>query len=221
MPKCLEEKYGTHRKIENVSFPYGQDLLEDAILNPLEMRDKKEIYRPVSFRLIERKQTKGETGLYCQAIFQQKNPEVQSDRSLGAIGVDLNADHIAMMETDRFGNPIFAQSYPFSMEAKSSDQIEAVFADHIATIVERAKNSGKILVCEKLDFAKKKRALRESAPKGLRVILSSFAYKKFFTLLQSRCGREADGDSDGSRTQPVSNIMSRFSDVCLSGCQRM
>jgi hypothetical protein len=165
MPKCLEEKYGTHRKIENVSFPYGQELLEDAILNPIGVEDGKEIYRPVSFRLLERKQTEGDSGLYCQAIFQQKNPEIQSDARLGAIGIDLNADHIAMMETDRFGNPIFAQSYPFSMEDKSSDQIEAVFADHIATIVERAKVTGKILVCEKLDFSKKKNALRESAPK--------------------------------------------------------
>ena len=63
--------------------------------------------------------------------------------------------------------------------------------DHIATVVARAKSSGEIIVCEKLDFAKKKSALRESAPKGLRVILSSFAYKKFFTLLQSRCSRES------------------------------
>ena len=33
IPKCLETKYGTHCKIENVKFPYGQELLEDAILS--------------------------------------------------------------------------------------------------------------------------------------------------------------------------------------------
>ena len=56
--------------------------------------------------------------------------------------------------------------------------------------MERAKASGKIIVCENLDFEKKKRALRETASKGQRSILSSFAYEKFQTLLQSRCARE-------------------------------
>lgn len=190
LPECLEQKYkSTHCLIENLEFSYGQEWLNDAILNPISEKNGKKQYSPVSYRFIERK-SKEESAFYCQAIFEPKSPEKKSDARLGAIGLDLNADHIAMMETDRFGNPIFAQSYPFSMEA-SSDQIEAVFGDHIATIVEHAEKTGKIIVCEDLDFKKKKQALRETvSSKRLRKILSSFAYQKFFSILNSRCDKK-------------------------------
>ena len=190
LPACLEQKYGsTHITIENLEFHYGQEWLKDAILNPISEENGKKRYTPVSYRFIERRMGDSESEFFCQALFEQRIPEKTTDPRIGAIGLDLNADHIAMMETDRFGNPIFAQSYPFSMK-ESSDQIEAVFGDHIAIIVERAKQTGKIIVCEKLDFKRKKQALRESSPKSLREVLSSFAYKKFFDLLNARCDRE-------------------------------
>ena len=190
MPKCLEHKYGTHYVIENLEFPHGQNLLEEAILKPISTEHGKDKFRPVSYRFVERFDKKKESSFYCQAMFETKSKDILSDKRLGAIGLDLNKDHIALCETDRFGNPIFAQSYAFDFENKSSEQIKAILADHIAVIVDRAVKSGKIIACEKLDFEKKKEALRETTPKGLRTVISYFAYKKFYELLKSRCKRE-------------------------------
>ena len=44
---------------------------------------------------------------------------VLTDRSLGAIGVDLNADHLAVTETDRSGNFVNTFSVPLVTYGKS------------------------------------------------------------------------------------------------------
>lgn len=198
MPYCLEETYGSRVVIENVTFRYGQEQLEDAILNPIEIWNEKtqsfqSIFRPVSYRILARKKKKADKEVieyFCQAMFEERPVQVDSDKRLGAIGIDLNADHIAVCETDRFGNPVGGTSYAFTMPTRSSNQISAVFGDHIAMIVQRAKVTGKIIVCEQLDFTKKKQALRETTNKKQRAMLSSFAYKKFFTLLAGRAKKE-------------------------------
>ena len=191
VPNCLEKEFGPRVVLENIEFPYRQAELENALLLPQgeKLNKKRELvpnYIPVSYRAI--KKESGES--YLQAIFDPKAQEVSSSKSLGAVGIDLNADHIAFTETDRFGNPIHKGSYFFELKDKSSGQITAQLADHIAEIVDRAKRSGKILVCEDLDFSKKKEALRETATSYQRSMLSSFAYKKFFALLSGRARKE-------------------------------
>ena len=84
---------------------------------------------------------------------------VVTDRSQGAVGVDLNADHLAVAETDSSGNCIHAFSVPLVTCGKSAHQAEALIGDAVAGVVERARQVGKPIVIEKLDFRQKKAVL--------------------------------------------------------------
>ena len=62
---------------------------------------------------------------------------------MGVIGIDLNADHIACVETDRFGNPIEKKIFPgFRME-KRKDSLKAISGDLCKEIINWAKETKK------------------------------------------------------------------------------
>ena len=85
---------------------------------------------------------------------------VLTDRSLGAIGVDLNADHLAVTETDRSGNFFNTFSVPLVTYGKSAHQAEALIGDAVARVVEYARQARKPIVMERLDFQRKKACAR-------------------------------------------------------------
>ena len=105
------------------------------------------------------------------------NAPVVTDRSLGAIGVDLNTDHLAVCETDASGNPVNSFSVPLVTYGKSRRQAEAVIGDAVASVVAFAREAGKPIVLEKLDFRQKKAVLEGESPRYSRM-LSSFSYGK-------------------------------------------
>ena len=55
--------------------------------------------------------------------------EVNTRASMGAIGMDINADHLAISETDRFGNLVEARRIDLHTYGKSSDQTKALIGD--------------------------------------------------------------------------------------------
>ena len=114
---------------------------------------------------------------------------VVTERRLGAIGVDVNADHLAVSETDFSGNWLRSWSVPLVTYGKSKHQVEALVGDAVAEIVARAREAGKPLVIEDLDFSKKKDLLEGESPRLSRM-LSSFAYGRIRTCFLSRGYRE-------------------------------
>ncbi|MGC5340850.1 hypothetical protein ACPXBC_30235, partial [Escherichia coli] len=74
----------------------------------------------------------------------------------GAIGIDLNADHLAVCETDRFGNFQRVESLGFDLRGLSSERSAAVLGDYVAAVVALAKTAGKPIAIERLDFTAKK-----------------------------------------------------------------
>jgi IS605 OrfB family transposase len=109
----------------------------------------------------------------------------------GAIGVDLNADHVATAELDRFGNPISVKRIPVMIYKRSHAQIEACLGDVVKEVVEAAKKARKPLVAERLELSSKRSRLREAGGSRYARMLSGFAYATFSSLLRARC------DSDG------------------------
>jgi IS605 OrfB family transposase len=109
--------------------------------------------------------------------------------NIGVIGVDMNADHIAAVETDRFGNPIRKKILPLNCYGKSSAQTKALIGDALAELVQWSATSHKHLVIEKLDFRNKKAELKESKNPKYARMLSSFAYTSFMTSVKSRAWR--------------------------------
>ena len=115
--------------------------------------------------------------------------EITTDRRRGAIGVDLNADHLAVAETDASGNYVNAWRVPLVTYGKNTHQAEAVIGDAVASVVQYAKEVGKPIVIEKLDFRQKKAAQEDESRRYSRM-LSSFSYGKIKAYFISRGYRQ-------------------------------
>ena len=111
------------------------------------------------------------------------------DRRLGAVGEDLNADHLAVTETDRSGNFVNAFSVPLVTYGKTAHQAEALIGDTVAQVVEYARQVSKPVVIERLDFRQNRAALEGEFPRRSRMP-SSFSYGKVKAYLLSRGYRE-------------------------------
>ena len=112
-----------------------------------------------------------------------------TDSRRGAVGVDLNEDHLAVSETDGSGNWVHSFSVPLVTHGKTSRQAEALTGDAVARVVEYARSVGKPIAWERLDFRGKKASLEGESPRRSRM-LSSFAYGRFREYLVSRGHRE-------------------------------
>ena len=120
---------------------------------------------------------------------QMMDVPVVTDRRRGAIGVDLNADHLAVSETDASGNCINAWRVPLVTYGKNTNLAEALIGDAVASVVQYAREVGKPIVIEKLDFRQKKAALEGESRRYSRM-LSSFSYGKVKAYFISRGYRE-------------------------------
>ena len=112
-----------------------------------------------------------------------------TDRGRGVIGVDLNADHLAVAETNSSGNYLNAWRVPLVTYGRSRRQAEAIIGDAVAGVVEYARAAGKPIVIERLDFRQKKAALEGESRRYSRM-LSSFSYGKVKAYFLSRGYRQ-------------------------------
>ena len=95
----------------------------------------------------------------------------------------------AVAETDASGNCINAWRVPLVTYGKNTGQAEAIIGDAVASVVEYAREVGKPVVIEKLDFRQKKAALEGESRRYSRM-LSSFSYGKVKAYFLSRGYRE-------------------------------
>ena len=197
VPACWENKYGKRISI-GLEF-HSED--QEKLLACLDAGGA------IGFRFVEKIDTsrKGQkkivydangqfvsyqTSLYCYASFEETSvtPPITTSFDGGAIGIDYNADHLAVVETDKSGNAVNNFSLPFNFKGKTRHQREAILRDYIADIVDYAKNKGKSISYEGLDFSDCKKALREKGRSPVyNQMISEFAYKKFTDFLRSRC----------------------------------
>ncbi|KKM20299.1 hypothetical protein LCGC14_1646880 [marine sediment metagenome] len=190
IPLALVKEYGKKLYFKNVSFGYGCEALSAAVTANEERKaipvknkeERKEKGHSITYRF--RKDDKGRWMLY--AMLDIPNPDIVSRHyKYGVIGVDINQDHWAIVETDRFGNPIKFGSIPCVTYGKSSDQSIAIIGEASKELNEWAIATKKPIVLENLDFKKKKRQLAEYSPEKARQ-LSSFAYSAILRIIQSR-----------------------------------
>ena len=195
MPDCLAGQYGKYLKIGNVYFAHGHEQLLAALESNAEYARHRGEHGEKAARATELGQAisyrfkRDAKGWRVFATTGMMDVPVTTDRSLGAIGVDLNADHLAVAETDSSGNYIRAFSVPLVTYGKSTHQADAVIGDAVAIVVEYARKAGKPIVIEKLDFRQKKAVLEGESRKYSRM-LSSFSYGKIKAYLLSRGYRQ-------------------------------
>jgi IS605 OrfB family transposase len=177
LPPAFEQKYGKHLNIDNVSFAYGQAAILASLNDPEG--------RAVSYRF--KKDAKG-WRVFASTSLEKAAPI--SHEGIGVIGVDLNADHIACIETDRFGNPIKRKVFPWVSYGKTREQLKAATGELAKQLIEWAIQTKKPVILEKLEFQQKKLSLRDQSGSKLSRLLSSFAYGLFFQLITARGYRQ-------------------------------
>ncbi len=104
----------------------------------------------------------------------------------GVVGIDLNADHVAVTDLDRFGNVVATFRVPCVTRGKTHPQILAVLGDATSQVVTYACRRQKPIVAEQLDFEEKKAELEQRGVRYAR-LLSTFAYAAFHAILHARC----------------------------------
>jgi IS605 OrfB family transposase len=174
LPTALEPKYGKYLNIDNVTFAYGQEAIIASLNDPEG--------QAISYRF--KKDTIG-WRVFASTSLEKATPI--SREGIGAIGIDLNADHIACVETDRFGNPIKTKTFSWVSYGKTREQLKAATGELSKQIIEWAQQVKKPVILEKLEFQEKKLSQNES--KFSRQ-LSSFAYGLFFQFITARAFRQ-------------------------------
>ncbi len=195
MPDCLGEQHGKYVVIEGIKFAYGHE----QVLAALQSNAEYAVYRREHGEKAARRTELGQAisyrfkrdgkGWRVFATTQLMDVPVVTDRRHGTIGVDLNADHLAVCETDGSGNCINSFSVPLVTYGKSQRQAEAVIGDAVAGVVEYAKEVRKPVVIERLDFRQKKAVLEGESRRRSRM-LSSFSYGKVKAYFLSRGYRD-------------------------------
>ena len=176
LPKALE-KHGKYLVIPCIKFKYGKEELHTLL--------KSDITQAITWRF-----KRDEKGWRIFASFAVEPAVCTSKQDIGVIGLDINADHFALVETDANGNPISTKTIPYNLHGKSSAQAKAILGDATANAVAFAESKNKPLIIEELDFKKKKSELKEKGSARYARMLSSFAYNSLITHLKSRSSKK-------------------------------
>jgi IS605 OrfB family transposase len=173
----LPDAQGGRIRLKGVSFAYGQEEIEKAILSE----------QAVSYRFVRK-----EKGWYLFASTARSQVKTTTDIARGAVGVDVGPGFLAVVETDASGNPIWKKTIRLDLFRKTRAQTRTILEEAAIGIVDHAKKAGKPVVIEALDFAAKKAELRERG-KGYARMLSGFAYEKTILAVRSRAAKEGVG----------------------------
>ena len=191
LPDCMSGEHGKYLVIPGIRFKYGHE----QVLAALECNAQYTEFRRKYGEKLARQSGLGQAisyrfkrdgkGWRVLATTQVAAVPVVTDRARGAIGVDLNADHLAVSETDGSGNWLKSWRVPLVTYGKSQHQAQALIGDAVAGIVAYARDAGKPIVLEKLDFRQKKAVLEGESRRYSRM-LSSFSYGKVKACFLSR-----------------------------------
>ena len=195
MPAALADRHGKYVTISGVRFAYRHEQVLAALASNAEYaRCRREhgekparatgLGQAISCRF-----KRDAKGWRVFVTTETVDVPLVTDKRRGAIGVDLNADHLAACETDASGNPVHAFRVPLVTYGKSRHQAEALIGDAVARVVAYAKVVGQPVVIERLDFREKKTALEGESRKYSRM-LSNLSYGKTLACFLSRGHRQ-------------------------------
>jgi IS605 OrfB family transposase len=153
----------------HASFAYGSEAIDRALASG----------QAISFRFL--RDPKG----WRMFVSTEVGPGDSIALSAGMIGVDLNEDHLAVTETDASGNPLSSHRIPLVTYGCSTEQANDRIGVAIGELIRLASAAGKPIACERLDFTRKKRELKDSGV-GYARMLSSLSYARILGTLKAR-----------------------------------
>jgi IS605 OrfB family transposase len=189
LPNCLVEKHGKYLAFSGIRFKYGHQEIVNALKSCERRKHRLKLgdpnYKQEGLPISYRYKRDGNGWRVFVSVPTAAHKGVTSNQQ-GVIGIDVNANHLAMTETDRYGNPIGSRSIPLNTYGKSQNQTKALIGDACATLVEYAKEKEKSLIIEDLDFQKKKTQLKNQCFPTYSRMLSSLAYNNIKNNLKAR-----------------------------------
>ena len=195
LPDCLVGQHGKYLTMVGVHFAYGHEQVLAVLQSNADYGAHRREHGERAARATELGQAisyrfkRDGKGWRVFATTNMMDVAVVTDQRRGAVGVDLNADHLAVAETDASGNCTNTFSVPLVTYGKSTHQAEAIIGDAVAGVVGYAREVGKPIMIEKLDFRQKKAALEGESRRYSRM-LSSFSYGKVKAYFLSRGYRQ-------------------------------
>ena len=126
MPDSLAGRHGKYLVVPNVRFAYGHEKVLAALGSNTEYavyrreHGEKEARVTALGQAISYRFKRDSKGWRVFATTELPEVEVTTDRRRGAVGVDLNADHLAVAEIDASGNYVKAWRVPLVTYGKST-----------------------------------------------------------------------------------------------------
>jgi IS605 OrfB family transposase len=186
LPEALN--LGKYLEIDCLDFQYGKENLQNALRSSHRRLNDQGTAIIYDGSALTYRFERDEKGYRLFVSTNVKAPKVISNRNIGALGIDINTDHLAVSEIDYRGNWIGSQKFDLCLRGKKSHQVTALIGDQVKQIIEIAKVTSKPIVIEQLDFQKKKTEFSHYNPKYART-LSSFAYNKIIQTIKAAAFR--------------------------------
>ena len=171
-----------HLTLHGLRFAYGHDHIVAALAESRRV-DGRRTGRALSYRLVRDRK-----GWRIFASAGVPAPDRVTTILAGAIGLDLNADHMALAVLDASGNPTGFRRIELPLRGATSGQAKAVIGDAVAAAVAMARTAGVPLVIEELDF-RRRRAEIEAVDPALARTVSSFASSRIRAALRAAAFR--------------------------------
>lgn len=175
IPNILQSKYKQESiTIENINIPaYQRETIKNEIsLHKYNIKGKEAL----SYRIIYTKNNSFKINISVNIT----KPNIITSSYNGLIGVDINNDHLAIVEIDRFGNFLECMTLPIKLENKSTGQRNDIIGKALIKLKDYALLKNKDIIVEKLDFKKKKREF-DNKNKKYNKMLSQFSYSKILS----------------------------------------
>lgn len=172
---------GVFVEIQNLSFPYGQDKVNQAVLTQKNCKDKKKYGKPIAWSIEDH----GAYYIFKCIINEETHSQINYSKSDGVIGIDCNVDHFAISNINRKGQLLSSWSLHFNIRGKNSNQITKIIEAEALELVRVAIQANKPIAIEKLDTTKSK-VSRRYGNKKANMLLSMFAYNKMISAIQAR-----------------------------------
>jgi IS605 OrfB family transposase len=174
-------------KFINIKFRINQEL--NTLLNIVKNNQShdKELWQPLMFKLIKQPDNGKHQGKYVIAISFNKylSKKTYTSKNNGCIGVDINQDHLAVVNLDNKGNLLEINTFNYELNGTKYQNNNSISLA-VKSLMELSVKLNKPVVIEQLDFQAKKKTLKAGVNKNRNKQLSSFAYSKVIELIKAR-----------------------------------
>ncbi len=175
---------GKAATIPDVTFPYGQEVVNQAIGNQKKCKNKKEFGKPIAWSIEDH----GDYYIIKNIVDVESNPSINCSTSDGVIGIDCNVDHFAWAELSKDGNYLDSGTFSFSAHKKTSGQMTKIIEAEAIALVDLAVYKNKPIVMEDIDTTLSKTGDTYGNKKANRM-KSIFAYRKMSQAILSRANK--------------------------------